>query len=150
MKKERHAAIRDLLKEQTIRSQKDLVDALRLRGISATQATVSRDMKELHLIRVPAESGGFRYTEPEISIPGLSERMIRLLCDCVVQVEAAGQMIVVKTMSGSASTAAETLDSLEMPEIAGSIAGDNTIFLVARDPGSAMNATKKIQRLLKR
>lgn len=147
MKSERQAMIRTLLKEQMIQTQEELAEALRDRGFQVTQATVSRDMKEMHLIKVPAASGGYRYAVPEREGPGLSERLIRMLKDCVLSVEAAGQMIVVKTISGSANTAAEALDSMDMPEILGSIAGDNTIFLAAGDPAGAQRASDRIRQL---
>ena len=149
MKAERQAAIRELLRTDAIQTQEDLALALRARGIQVTQATVSRDMKEMRLVKIPGENGGYRYAEPETGWPGIDERLIRLLRDCVTRVEAAGQMIVVKTMSGAANTAAEALDTLEIPEIAGSIAGDNTIFLVARDHSTAAAAARRIERLLK-
>ena len=149
MKAERQAAIRELLRTDAIQTQEDLALALRARGIQVTQATVSRDMKEMRLVKIPVENGGYRYAEPETGWPGIDERLIRLLRDCVTRVEAAGQMIVVKTMSGAANTAAEALDTLEIPEIAGSIAGDNTIFLVARDHSTAAAAARRIERLLK-
>ena len=133
MKNSRHEAIRQLLREQVI----------------VTQATVSRDIREMHLVKITGEDGLYRYAEPELGWTDLSDRLIRLLRDCVVSAEAAGQMIVVKTMSGSANTAAEALDSLEMPEIAGSIAGDNTIFLVARDHTAAQSAVERILNLIK-
>ncbi len=148
MKSERQEAIRALLEKNVIQTQAELAEKLRESGFPVTQATVSRDIREMHLMKVPCEEGGFRYREPEPGWANPDERQIRLLRDCVVSVEAAGQMIVVKTMSGAANTAAETIDSLEMPEIAGSIAGDNTIFLVARDHGSAESAALKIAGLL--
>ena len=149
MKAERQAAIRTLLKEKTIRTQEELAEALREHGYNVTQATVSRDIREMRLMKIAAPEGGYRYREPEISWNGLDERLIRLLRDCVYSAETAGQIVVIKTMSGAAGTAAEALDSLEMPEIAGSIAGDNTIFLAARDHGAAQAAGEKILALLR-
>ena len=101
----------------------------------------------MHLIKVPVTDGGYQYAVPEREGPGLSDRLIRMLKDCVLSVEAAGQMVVVKTLSGSANTAAEALDSMDMPEILGSIAGDNTIFLVAADPAGAQRSAEKIRQL---
>ena len=147
MKTERQAAIRSLLSEQMIQTQEELVEALRDRGFRVTQATASRDIKEMHLIKIPMEGGGYQYAVPEREGPELSERMIRMLRDCMLSVEAAGQMIVVKTLSGSANTAAEALDSLRLPAILGSIAGDNTIFLAARDAEGAARAAEEIRSL---
>lgn len=148
MKTERQNVILQLLRDQVIRTQEELAEALKQLGFSVTQATVSRDMKEMHLIKVPAQEGGYRYAEPEKGAVSLNERLTRLLRDCVISAEAAGQLIVVKTMSGAAGTAAEALDTLEMKDIMGSIAGDNTIFLAARDHGSAQNAAEMILNLI--
>ena len=149
MKEERKAAIRQILKETEIQTQKDLARALRERGFQVTQATVSRDMKEMRLTKAPGPGGVSRYVEPEYPVPGLDQRMIRLLRECVILTEAAGQMVVVKTMSGAAGTAAEALDALEMDGILGSIAGDNTIFLAARDSEAAAAARETIRNYLK-
>ena len=149
MKTKRQTVIRTLLKESKIQTQEELAEALRIRVFQVTQATVSRDMKDMHLIKISDEQGGYRYAEPETGWNGASDRLIRLLRDCVIHCEAAGQMIVVKTMSGSANTAAEALDSFEMPEIVGSIAGDNTIFLAARDHNDAMAAVERIQAIIR-
>ena len=149
MKSERQNTIRELLRERNIQTQEELVDALREKDFQVTQATISRDIKEMHLIKIPGEEGGYRYAEPASGVRGLSDRLTRLLRDCVVSAEAAGQMIVVKTMSGAANTAAEALDTMEMPEIVGSIAGDNTIFLVAQDHSAAATAVERIHGLMK-
>jgi len=148
MKNRRQEVIRELLREQAIQTQEDLVTALRARDFKVTQATVSRDMREMHLIKVPGKDGSYRYAEPDATWAGVSDRMIRMLRDCVLSAEVAGQMIVVKTMSGSANAAAEALDTVEMPEIVGSIAGDNTIFLAARDHAGAAAAVERIHSLL--
>ena len=149
MKAERQETIRQLLKSRIIQTQEDLAEALREQGFQVTQATVSRDMKEMHLIKVSGRDGGYRYAEPDYGWQGVNDRLIRLLRDCVTSTEAAGQMIVVKTMSGAANTAAEALDTMNMPEIIGSIAGDNTIFLVARDHSAAVAASERIQGFIR-
>jgi len=150
MKEKRQAAIRKLLREKRIQTQEELAESLREIGFQVTQATVSRDIREMRLRKISVQEGGYRYAEPENNWNGLDERLVRLLRDCVVNTECAGQMVVVKTMSGAAATAAEALDSLDIPEIAGSIAGDNTILLVGRDHGMAQNAAKRIAELIKR
>ena len=149
MKKDRQQAIHTILREQHIRTQEELAEALRSQGFQVTQATVSRDMKDMHLIKILSEEGEYCYSEPETGWNGLNDRLIRLIKDCVTGVEAAGQMIVVKTMSGAAGTAAEAMDSLEMPEIAGSIAGDNTIFLAVRDHCSAEKVAERVKKLIR-
>ena len=149
MKSKRQAAIRKVLKDQVIQTQEDLAKALRQQGFQVTQATVSRDMKEMRLIKISSKESGYHYAESENSPEGINDRLIRMLRDCVLSTEAAGQMVVVKTMSGSANTAAEAIDTLDMPEIVGSIAGDNTIFLVARDHSAAVYASERIQGMIR-
>ena len=128
MKTERQAAIRSLIREQAIRTQDEMANALRNMGYQVTQATVSRDIREMRLVKIASSSGGYRYGEPEAGWNGLDERLTRLLRDCVLSAEAAGQIIVVKTMR--------------------SIAGDNTIFLAARDHASAQSAGERILALI--
>ncbi len=147
MKRDRHAVIRQMLEEKPIQTQSELADALTAEGFRVTQATVSRDMKEMHLVKVPMVGGGYRYATPDTEHRETGQRLIRLLTDCVTGIETGGQMIVVKTLSGAAGTAAEALDTLGMPEIMGSIAGDNTIFLAARDPDGAARAAERIRRM---
>ncbi len=150
LKQERQAAIRRMLEERAVRTQDELAEALAEEGFRVTQATVSRDIKEMHLVKAPAAEGGYRYAAPEPGAHETGQRLSRLLADCVTGVEAGGQMIVVRTLSGSASAAAEALDRLGMPEIMGSIAGDNTVFLAARDPDGATAAGERIRRMARR
>lgn len=149
MKKDRQEAIRKILNEYPIQTQEELVTALNKAGYHVTQATVSRDMKEMHLIKIPGSETGYQYTVPGSDDIHLSERLTRMLHDSMISVEAAGQMIVVRTLSGSANIAAEALDLLRLPEIAGSIAGDNTIFLVARSNENAVRAAETIRNFMK-
>jgi transcriptional regulator of arginine metabolism len=112
-----------------------------------TQATVSRDIRELHLTKVPGEAGGYRYRRPARREPAVSDRLIRILRDSLVEVTHAGQMIVVKTLSGSANVAGEAIDTLQWPEILGTIAGDNTIFIVVRDAEEARLVSERLTRV---
>ena len=149
MKAERQDAIRNILNEQEIQTQEELAEALRKRGFSVTQATVSRDIREMRLIKLSRSTGGDQYGLQEGNTDlGSNERMIRMLRECMLSVESAGQMIVIKTLSGSANTAAEALDSMDMPDILGSIAGDNTIFLVARAEERAAVIAERIRNLM--
>ena len=149
MKAERQDAIRNILNEQEIQTQEELAEALRKRGFSVTQATVSRDIREMRLIKLSRSTGGYQYGLQEGNTDlGSNERMIRMLRECMLSVESAGQMIVIKTLSGSANTAAEALDSMDMPDILGSIAGDNTIFLVARAEERAVLIAERIRNLM--
>jgi transcriptional regulator of arginine metabolism len=149
MKAERQEAIWNILNEREIQTQEELAEALRERGFSVTQATVSRDIREMRLIKLSRANGGYQYGIQEGNTDiGSNERMIRMLRECMLSVESSGQMIVIKTLSGSANTAAEALDSMDMPDILGSIAGDNTIFLVARAEEKASMIAERVRNLM--
>ena len=145
MKTTRQNEILQLISDREIETQEELAEALREKGYQVTQATVSRDIRELRLVKVAAASGAYRYARPEKHENQVSERLIRILSDSLVSVACAGQMIVVKTLSGSANVAAEALDTLQWPEILGTIAGDNTIFVACRDAREAAEVADRIR-----
>ena len=149
MKTKRHAMIIKIIASQDVETQEELARLLGEQGFQVTQATVSRDIKELRLIKVLTSEGHYKYATVEKAESDLQERFIRLFSNCVLSITNAGNLIVIKTISGSASVAGEAIDSLKWPEIAGSIAGDNTIFLAARDPESAAEASEAINRLIR-
>ena len=132
MKTVRQVTILDIIEKNEIETQEELADALRQRGIQVTQATVSRDIKELRLLKVLTPMGTYKYATADKAENGLTDRFIRMLAESVLSVAASANMIVIKTLSGSASVAAEALDSFHWPEVLGTIAGDNTIFMVVR------------------
>ena len=147
MKTKRQNEIVRLIASGDIETQEELASALRALGYKVTQATVSRDIRELRLIKVPAKGGGFQYAKPERHETAVSERLARILSDSLVNVDSSGNMIVVKTLSGSANVAAEALDNLGWSEILGTIAGDNTIFIVVRNEADTAEITGRIRRL---
>ena len=132
MKAKRQALIREIVENQSIQTQEELADALAARGMVVTQATVSRDIKEMHLLKVLSEEGGYRYATMDKSEQGMNERLIRMLSDSVVDMSSANNLIVIHTLPGSAHVAGEAVDSLHWPEVLGTIAGDNTILVIAR------------------
>ena len=132
MKSARQVAILEIIAEQAIETQEDLADALRQRGFRVTQATVSRDIKELRLIKALSPNGEYRYACGEKSENTLSDRLIRMFSETVVSVNSAYNQIVIKTLSASADIACETIDSMQWPEILGTIAGENTILMIVR------------------
>ena len=149
MKTVRQVTILDLIEKNEIETQEELADALRLRGIQVTQATVSRDIKELRLLKVLTPNGTYKYATADKAENGLIERFIRMLAESVLSVADAGNMIVIKTLSGSASVAAEALDSFHWPEVLGTIAGDNTIFMVIRTLDEVPLVVNRIQDIMK-
>ena len=149
MKAKRHEMITKLIATTNVETQEELAEKLREYGFSVTQATVSRDIKELRLVKVLTPEGHYRYATVERAEADLQERFIRMFSNCVVSVVAAGNLIVLKTITGSASAAAEAVDSLKWTEILGTIAGDNTIFIAIRDAKYAGELVKKFQKMLK-
>ena len=132
MKAKRQALIREIVENQSIQPQEELADALREHGMVVTQATVSRDIKEMPLLKVLSEEGGYRYATMDKSEQGMNERLIRMLSDSVVDMSSANNLIVIHTLPGSAHVAGEAVDSLRWPEVLGTIAGDNTILVIVR------------------
>ena len=149
MKTVRQVTILDIIEKNEIETQEELADALRQRGIQVTQATVSRDIKELRLLKVLTPMGTYKYATADKAENGLTDRFIRMLAESVLSVAASANMIVIKTLSGSASVAADALDSFHWPEVLGTIAGDNTIFMVVRTLDEVQTVVDRIQEMMK-
>ncbi len=149
MKSKRHAMILKLIASDNIETQEELARMLSAQGFEVTQATVSRDIKELRLIKVLTGEGRYKYATVERAESDMQERFINLFSSCVISITSAGNIIVIKTMAGSAAVAAEAIDSMKWNEIAGSIAGDNTIFVAVRDGKSIADVIKKFQKMIK-
>ncbi|HHU01741.1 MAG: arginine repressor [Christensenellales bacterium] len=148
MKNARQAMILNLVNEREIRTQEELAEILREQGVNVTQATVSRDIKELRLLKILSPSGGYRYATSEHAEHGISERFVRLFTDSVLSIESAGNIVVIRTLSGAAAVAGEAIDGMRWEEILGSISGDNTIFVVVRTPEEATLVVKKFKEIL--
>ncbi|MBS6510489.1 MAG: arginine repressor [Clostridiales bacterium] len=133
MKEKRHRAILKIISEHNVDTQEELSARLKEVGFHVTQATVSRDIKELHLIKVQAEKGVYKYAVNEFSTVVNTERLLRIFKETVTSVKSAGNIVVVTTLSGGGSSAGEAIDILNLPGVVGSIAGDNTIFLAVED-----------------
>ena len=131
MKSVRHAVIKEIIESQDIETQEELAAALRARNIDVTQATVSRDIKELRLLKVLSESGGYKYATADKAEHGLADRFIRIFSESVISITPANNLVVIKTISGSAHVAGEAIDSLKWPEVVGTISGDNTLLVIA-------------------
>ena len=147
MKSKRQDEIIRLISAGDIETQEELASELRKLGYKVTQATISRDIRELHLIKVASKGGGFKYAKPEKHEIAVSERLARILTDSMVRVDFSGNIIVVNTISGSANVAAEALDNLGWPEILGTIAGDNTIFIVVKNDADTAEISERIRNL---
>ncbi len=150
MKSERHAMILNLIETTNVETQEELADMLKQRGICVTQATVSRDIKELRLIKVLAENGGYKYATVDKAEAGMKERFVRIFGDSVVGINTSANLVIVKTLSGSANAAAEAVDSMHWNDIVGTMAGDNTIFIAARDEKAVPDIVKRLSAMIKK
>ena len=149
MKTVRQVAILDIIEKQEIETQEELASALNARGIRVTQATVSRDIKELRLLKVLTPSGKHKYATGDQADNNLTDRFIRMLAESLLSVSSANNLIVVKTLSGSANVAAEALDSMHWPEVLGTLAGDNTVLLIIRSNEETITVTSRIREMMK-
>ncbi len=149
MKNKRQELILELIENIDVETQDELAVLLRNRGISVTQATISRDIKDLRLIKTLSEKGVYKYIPAENGDIRNQSALIRIFADTVTGVEVAGNLVVIRTLTGTANAAAEALDSLHWTEICGSIAGDNTIFVALRDGVNASEIVRKLKRMSK-
>ena len=144
---QRHAAILRLVREQPLSTQAELADALRREGHEVVQTTVSRDVHELGLIKVRAAGGRLVYAFPEDG--GYSEELSEALTRWTLTVEPSGNLVVLTTPYGYASALAQAIDIARHPHIAGTVAGENTVLLVSREPltGAELAEELRSQRL---
>lgn len=147
MKADRQEEILQIIENFEIDTQEELAARLREKGYKVTQATVSRDIKEMRLIKISGRQNTYRYARPGRHESAVNDRMIRLLSDSTLDIDYAGQMIVVKTLSGSANVAAEAIDNMNWPEVLGTIAGDNTIFIAVRSESDSSEIAARIRKL---
>jgi transcriptional regulator of arginine metabolism len=143
---ERHAAIQRLVREQPISTQTELADALRNQGHEVVQTTVSRDIHELGLIKVRHSSGKLVYAFPEDSA-AYNEELSDALTRWALTLEPSGNLVVVLTPYGYASALAQAIDVARHPHVAGTIAGENTVMLVSREPVTGAELVEELQSL---
>ncbi|SNX55376.1 transcriptional regulator, ArgR family [Thermoanaerobacterium sp. RBIITD] len=149
MKLARHAKILEIINKNEIETQEELADALLKEGIRVTQATVSRDIKELRLIKVLSDDGKkYKYATIKNTDNKVKDKLVALLSG-IVSIDYAGNTIVIKTLSGTAPAAAEALDTLNWNEVVGTLAGDNTIFMLVRTEQAIKEIIDRINKLIK-
>lgn len=147
-KNERQSHILTLIKEQSICTQDELVAALRRQGYDITQATISRDIKELGIVKMTSGNGVQRYVPMERSGEIAAGRLLKVFSEAVVFCENAGNIVVIKTLPGMAQASASALDSMRLLDVVGSIAGDDTVFVVTKKPSQAASLTESIRQIL--
>ncbi len=149
-KTDRHIAIREIVTARTVASQEELRRQLTRRGWDVTQSTLSRDLRELRLARIPDEQGRVRYAFPETgSADADARRLEALLPQFLVGVEAVQVMIVVRTVASGAQPVAEALDHAGWPDIAGTIAGDNTVLIICRSASGRERVVRRLKEYLR-
>lgn len=147
-KGQRHIKIRELITENEIETQDELVDALHELGYNVTQATVSRDIKELHLVKVPLTDGRYKYSLPADQRFNPLEKLKRLMRDAFIRMDEANNLLVLKTLPGNANALGALIDNLDWEEILGTICGDDTILIICKDNTSASETQERFLEML--
>ena len=150
MKNARQSEILKLIRTEEVETQEQLLSLLREKGYTATQATISRDIKELRLVKEQTGQGRYRYTVTDRKSSADSEvRLRNIFKEGVTSVDVAQNIVVVRTMPGLASAACSALDSMDIPGMVGSLAGDDTGILIMRDGASAQQFSSEVHKLLR-
>ena len=149
MKNDRQSMILEIISQENIETQEQLTVSLPERGITSTQATISRDIKQMHLIKEPVGHGVYKYAvSGNRTRLNFAEKLRTIFRESITSIDSAQNIVVVKTMPGLASAACAALDSMDVGYMVGSLAGDDTAFLVMRDTESATAFCEEIKEML--
>ena len=148
MKNSRQRAVLEILSERDIETQQQLLQALAERGFKTTQATLSRDMKEMRLVKELGAKGNYRYVAARADADSFDERLSKIFKESVVSCDVAQNLVVIKTLPALGQGACSAIDSMEIDGLVGSLAGDDTIFLAMRDNESAIAFCREITGIL--
>lgn len=150
MKTLRQKKIMELVENQEISTQEELAEALKKAGFEVTQATISRDIKELRFVKIPTGNNTYRYGLPpeRSNFPQNDERLKRMIQDSVVSLDYSENLVVLRTYPGNAQAVASLIDGAEWESVIGTVAGDDTILLVVKPLGQVENLIKKIRSLM--
>jgi transcriptional regulator of arginine metabolism len=146
MKSKRHSAIIDIIKNNDIETQEELADRLKAMGFDVTQATVSRDIRQLKLTKIQYDNNKQKYAAISGPEHVITERQIRVFKEGVASMQVAGNILVIKTLVGMAMAVAAALDAMDNKEIIGTIAGDDTIFSVFKNVGEAEAVLERLHK----
>ena len=150
MKNDRQSRILEIIERENVETQEQLQQRLQEQGVVCTQATISRDIKQLHLVKEPVGQGKYRYTvSSQRSRLNVADKLRGIFRESIVSIDNAQNIVVIKTMSGLANAAAAAVDSMNVPYMVGSLAGDDTAFLVMRDTESAKSFCEEVHEMLK-
>lgn len=148
MKQKRHNAILSLINSKTIETQSELTENLCEQGFNVTQATVSRDIKDLNIMKVQTEDGGYRYAQAgSTNIPQGGNRIRTIFSNSVVGVDSALNQVVIKTLSGMAQAAAITIEGMNISSVLGTIGGDDTVFVICKTESDAEELCVKLKSI---
>ena len=150
MKIKRHDKIRELIGRFDIETQEELAERLNMEGFNVTQVTVSRDIRELKLTKMPNGRGKQCYTLLKKEEDEMKDKYIRIFCDGFVSMDMAQNLLVIKTVSGLAMAVAAALDGLHLPQVVGCIAGDDTIMCAVRSVEDTVVLMKEVQKMVNR
>ena len=149
MKANRQKKILELITEKSIETQEQLLNELAASGFQSTQATISRDIKELRIIKTLDGLGGYRYSVPRKNEGEKFDARFRVIFrECVTSMDYAQNLVVVKTMPGLGAAAGANIDALHMPTVVGTLSGDDTTLVIMRDSESAMDFCEEIRKMI--
>lgn len=149
MKNSRHAKILEVIKDNEIKTQEELLEKLKNSGFNVTQATISRDIKELRLIKSLSKEGVYRYTVNNVQLTDISAKFHQLFADSVISVDWAQNIIVVKCYPGMAQAVCASMDSLEWSGVVGTLAGDDTFLIISYNEQSAKSLVAEIKKIMR-
>ena len=149
MKPDRQSKILELIVKNEVKTQEELTDLLLKAGYNVTQATVSRDIRQMQLTKVAMSDGSFRYVAYKQTDEDLTAKYRRIFADAFISMDNAMNMLVIKTVSGMAMAVAAALDNMDFPEIVGCIAGDDTVMCAVRTVDDTIMIMNKLKKLLK-
>lgn len=151
MKPGRQSVIMEIINSQDIETQHQLIQALAERGVKSTQATLSRDIKDMRLVKELGANGKYRYVQAATTENDETHlRLRKILRECMVSCDYAQNLVIVKTLPGLASAACSAIDGMDIENLVGTLAGDDTAFLAMRDTESAAALTREIEMYSKR
>ena len=145
-KADRHKKILELISERVVSTQTDLTNLLIEEGFDVTQATTSRDLQELRIIKVLLSDGTYKYTVPKEGDADINGKLRKILGECLLSADYAVNIVVLKTITGAAQAVAFALESIEDDDVVGSIAGDDTIMIVVRSERDAKMLCNKLKK----
>ncbi|MDF2606787.1 MAG: arginine repressor [Bacillales bacterium] len=145
---QRHMKIKEIITTYEVETQDDLVDLLCSSGYNVTQATVSRDIKELQLVKVPLTDGKYKYSLPVDHRYNPNDKLKRLMLDAFIKLDFAAHFIILKAMPGNANAFGVLIDHLEWTEILGTICGDDTCLIICRSENDTKNVADRLLSLL--